>query len=278
MSAAATTQAPYLFGYSEEESQRLRKQARLFNPSTRRLLQDAGVGPGMHVLDVGSGLGDVALLAAELVGPSGAVVGIDTNPRSLDTARHRAHAAGLRNVSFRTGDIASLELDEAFDALVGRCILFFLGDPSAVLRRLVGYVRSGGPIALQEPGNATLQPVAVPPSALLDQLWQWIMQTYRHAGLDLSMGLHLFQLFGEAGLPAPEMHLDAAVGGGPEWAGYDYMASLIRILLPRIVQFGIATPEQVGVDTLAERLRAEVVSQQGVVTTWSFITAWARKP
>ena len=214
MSAAATTQAPYLFGYSEEESQHLRKQARLFNRSTHRLLQDAGVGPGMHVLDVGSGLGDVALLAAELVGPSGAVVGIDTNPRSLDTARHRAHAAGLRNVSFRTGDIASLELDEAFDALVGRCILFFLGDPSAVLRRLVGYVRSGGPIAFQEPGNATLQPVAVPPSPLLDQLWQWIMQTYRHAGLDLSMGLHLFQLFGEAGLPAPEMHLDAAVGVG----------------------------------------------------------------
>jgi hypothetical protein len=155
--------------------------------------------------------------------------------------------------------------------------LFFLRDPAAVLRRLVGYVRSGGLVAFQEPGNATLQPVAVPPSPLLDQLWEWIMQTYRHADLDLSMGLHLFRLFAEAGLPAPEMHLDAAVGGGPDWAGYDYMASLIRTLLPRIVQFGIATPEEVGVDTLAERLRAEVVGQHGVVTTWSFITAWARK-
>jgi hypothetical protein len=56
------------------------------------------------------------------------------------------------------------------------------------------------------------------------------------------------------------------------------MASLIRTLLPQMVQFGIATPEAVGLDTLAERLRAEVVGRQGVVTTWSFITAWARKP
>jgi ubiquinone/menaquinone biosynthesis C-methylase UbiE len=278
MSAAAKTQTPYLFGYSEEESQRLQKQARLFNPSTRRLLQDAGVGHGMHVLDIGSGLGDVALLAAEVVGPSGAVLGIDNNPSILDSARDRARAAGLHHVSFRPGDIASLELEEVFDAVVGRCILFFLRDPAAVLRTLAGRVRSGGLIAFQEPGNATLQPVAVPPSPLLDQLWQWIMQTYRHAGLDLYMGLHLFPLFAEAGLPVPEMHLDAAVGGGPEWAGYEYMASLIRTLLPRIVQFGIATPEEVGVDTLAERLRAEVVGRQGVVTTWSFITAWARKP
>ncbi len=157
----------------------------------------------MHVLDVGSGLGDVALLVAELVGPSGAVVGIDTNPSSLETARDRARAAGLGHVSFRTGEIASLELGEEFDAVVGRCILFFLRDPVAVLRRLVGYVRSGGLIAFQEPGNATLQPVSVPLSPLLDQLWGWIMQTYRHADLDLSMGLHLFRLFGEASLPAP---------------------------------------------------------------------------
>jgi hypothetical protein len=179
---------------------------------------------------------------------------------------------------FREGDITSLEVEEEFDAVVGRCILFFLRDSAAVLQRLIGSVRSGGLIAFQEPGNATLQPVGVPPSPLLDRLYQWIIETYRHAELDLYMGLHLFRLFGEVGLPTPEMHLDAAVGGGPEWGGYDYMASLIRTLLPRIVQFGIATPDEVGIDTLAERLRAEVVGHNGVVTTWSFITAWTHKP
>ena len=70
--------------------------------------------------------------------------------------------------------------------------------------------------------------------------------------------------------------LDAVVGGGPEWVGYGYIASLIRTLLPVMVKFGVATAEEVGIDTLEERFRDEVVSQGGVVTTWGFITAWAR--
>ena len=54
----------YLFGQSAEEAERLRLQARMFAPYTARFLQDAGISPGMKVLDVGTGAGDVALLAA----------------------------------------------------------------------------------------------------------------------------------------------------------------------------------------------------------------------
>jgi hypothetical protein len=60
---------PYLFGHSDQETQRLLNQARLFNPSTRRLLVEVGITAVMSVLDVGSGAGDVALLAADPVGP-----------------------------------------------------------------------------------------------------------------------------------------------------------------------------------------------------------------
>ena len=69
-SSTARTSPPgasYLFGHSDAETRRLRVQAQLFNPSTHRMLVDAGVAPGMRVLDVGSGAGDVALLVAELV-------------------------------------------------------------------------------------------------------------------------------------------------------------------------------------------------------------------
>ena len=104
------------------------------------------------------------------------------------------------------------------------------------------------------------------------------METYRRAGMDQKMGLRLFPLFSEAGLPVPEMRLDAAVGGGPEWAGYGYVASMLRTLLPLIVKFGVATAEEVDIDTFEERFRGEVVGRGGVVTTWSFVTAWARLP
>jgi hypothetical protein len=157
------------------------------------------------------------------------------------------------------------------------CALFFIQDRLTVLRRLVESVRRGGVIAFQEPGNATLSPSALPPSPLLDQIWRWIMELYRKTGMDLYAGLRLFSLFKQANLPDPQMHLDAAVGGGPDWPGYEYIAGLVRTILPRLVEQDIVTAADVNIDSLADRLRDEVVRSNGVVTTWTFITAWARK-
>ena len=178
-------------------------------------------------------------------------------------------------MSFVVGDAASAELDRDFDAVVGRCVLFFAREPAVLVRRLTGYVRDGGIVAFQEPANATLAPMSLPHSQLLERLWTWILETYRRADMDLFMGLRLRSIFARAGLPAPEMHLDAAAGGGPDWPGYEYMARLIRTLLPQITGFGVATEEDVGIDTLADRLRAEI-GDDGVAVTWGFITAWAR--
>ena len=73
---------------------RLTLQAEIFEPMTRRLLDNAGLGEGMRVLDLGCGAGDVTLLAAERVGPSGLVVGIDRDARSHDAANERARRCG----------------------------------------------------------------------------------------------------------------------------------------------------------------------------------------
>ena len=267
----------YLFGHSQTETDRLLRQAEMFGPYTRRLFEQAGISPGMKVLDVGSGAGDVAFIAADIVGQNGKVAGVDSNAEILAIARQRADALNLKNVTFEVGDVASVPLDHDFDAVVGRCVLFFMQDRLRALRRLVDSVRAGGVIAFQEPGNATLPPSAVPPSVLLDQIWHWIMELYRETGMDLYAGLRLFSLFKQANLPDPHMHLDAAVGGGADWPGYEYIAGLVRTILPRLVQHGIVTAAEVDIDSLAHRLRDEVVRSNGVVTTWSFITAWARK-
>jgi ubiquinone/menaquinone biosynthesis C-methylase UbiE len=278
MSQTSPSAASYLFGHSDAETRRLQVQARLFEPATRRMLMDTGIAPGMRVLDVGSGAGDVALLIAELVGSEGQVVGVDSNPLILESARARAHAAGLANVSFLVGDIATVPLEGAFDAAVGRCVLVFVPDPVAVVRRVVQVVRPGGSVAFQEPGNAAHYPVAVPPSPLLEKMWSWFLNLYRLVGIDWYMGLRLYPIFVEAGLPGPAMHLDAAVGGGADWVGYEYMAGLVRTLLPQFVEAGVATAEEIDIDTFTDRLRAEIAGQQGIATTWSFVTAWTRKP
>jgi SAM-dependent methyltransferase len=273
---AMSGQAPdYLFGQSAEETERLRLQARMFASYTTRFLEDAGITRGMKVLDVGTGAGDVALLVADLVGREGTVMGVDFNAELIETARARAAAARLENVSFIVGDAASIELDRDLDAVVGRCVLFFTPEPAALVHRLADRVRDGGIVAFQEPANATLPPMSLPHSQLLERMWEWILETYRRAGMDLYMGLRLRSVFAQAGLPAPDMHLDAAAGGGPDWLGYEYMARLIRTILPLITKLGVATEDDVKIDTLADRLRDEI-GDAGVAVTWGFITAWAQ--
>lgn len=135
---------PYTLGRAPEETERLIKRAQIIAPSTRRLFEEAGMVAGMKVLDVGGGAGDVALLAAELVGPTGAVVGVDTNPAVLATAHERVRAQGLGNVTFREGDVESVALDDDFDAVVGRYVLIWVRDPGQVLRAAVRHLRPGG--------------------------------------------------------------------------------------------------------------------------------------
>jgi 2-polyprenyl-3-methyl-5-hydroxy-6-metoxy-1,4-benzoquinol methylase len=109
------------------------------------------MGPGQRILDIGSGVGDVAMLAARLVGPSGEVVGVERDVRSIARASARVAEAGLHNVTFMQSDVSQVTSGEPFDGVVGRCILQFLPDAAAVLRSLSRLIRPGGVLAFHEP-------------------------------------------------------------------------------------------------------------------------------
>src|SRR4030088_605371 len=128
--------SPYALGSTDREHERLVRQAALLAPCTERFFREAGVGPGQRVLGLGSGVGDVAMLAARLVGPSGEIVGVERDARSIARARARVAEAGLHNVTFTQSDVCQLSGDKPFDAVVGRFILQFLPDPVAALRSL----------------------------------------------------------------------------------------------------------------------------------------------
>jgi ubiquinone/menaquinone biosynthesis C-methylase UbiE len=266
---------PYVLGHSDEELWRLQKQAELWHPATHRFLEEVGIKAGMKVLDVGTGAGDVALLLADRVGPDGQVIGVDSSPTVLDYARRRAEAAAFTNVSFVQGDITQMDFARDFDAIVGRFILLHLREPVAVLGRLVRSLRPEGSIGFQE-YDFTRVSNSLPPCALYDQVGFWIRETLRHTGLDFQVGMRLYSLFLDAGLPAPQMYSEAVVGAGPNWSGYEITALTIRTILPLILKFGIATEQEVGIDTLASRLQEGIVSQRGVARGPDIISAWTR--
>jgi len=86
----------------------------------------------------------VALLAADLVGSKGRVVGVDRNGAGLEIARARAKSAGLSHLMFREGNLADIGSDEKFDAVVGRLVLMYQPDPAATLRQLASHLKPGG--------------------------------------------------------------------------------------------------------------------------------------
>jgi SAM-dependent methyltransferase len=265
----------YALGRSDAETRRLIAQHQLYGPFTRQFLAGAGITAGMKVLDVGSGAGDVALLLAELVGPEGRVVGVDTNAEILEVARARVRAAGWDSVALQAGDAFELALDRDFDAVVGRWVLTYVPDPVALLRRARDRLRPGGIVAFQEL-DLSHAPRAFPTGPLHEQVVRWTTPPPGVPGPDPFMGLKLFKVFLDAGLPAPRLRRDAPVGGGPGWPGYAYVAGTVRSLLPFLERFGGVGPEEVDVDTLEERLRAEVTGQDGVQLLPALVGAWAR--
>ena len=158
----------YVLGHSKRELERLSAQERLIGPFSRQLLKLAGVLPGMRVLEIGTGAGDVAILAADLVGPTGRVIGVDIASLAIEQARTRIAILGLNQVSFQLGDPTVLTFDQSFNAIVGRYVLLFQADAATMLRKLDRHLRPGGVIVFHEPDWSFIQSV---PHAPLYDLW-----------------------------------------------------------------------------------------------------------
>lgn len=271
---SAVRNVPYILEHSEREIRRLRHQAEIVDPITRRILLAAGVGPGMRVLDVGCGAGDVSLLIAELVGERGHVVGVDRESSALAVARSRAAAQHIGNVSFREGDPAALTFDQPFDAVAGRYVLMFQRDPPAMLEAVARHVRPGGIVVFHEPDWDGVR--SRPRSFSYDQCCQWIVETFRRTGIETNMGARLNAAFRAAGLGAPHMHLESVIGGGTggaDWAHQTF--ELVVTMLPEITSRGVATAAEVGIEALEQQMLLEIEAGS-VIVGRSEVGAWSR--
>ena len=263
----------YVLGHSDQELERLGTQARLIDPITRSFFRTAGIAAGMRVLDVGSGAGDVAFIAADLVGSTGEVVGVDRASAALVTAAARADARSLRNVTFREGDAAEMKFERPFDAVIGRFVLQFQRDASELLRRLATHVRPGGVIAFQESDWDGAR--SLPRSETYDRCCRWVVETLRLGGAETRMGSQLHSKFVAAGLPPPSMRLEAVVGGGAKASdALQLVVDLVRTQLPAMERLGVATAAEVDLPTLAERARSEAIANSSLIQTYSLIGAW----
>lgn len=185
-----------------------------YGPGTTALLQRIGLRDGMRVVEVGCGSGNIACWAAERVGPTGSVVGIDNSPAQIEQARKQAEARGLRNVEFRVADAYAPGLpDGTFDVAYCRLVLIHLTDPPAGLKAMRDLVRPGGTVACEEMESGVW--ACDPPADCVRRFFDLTIALGEKNGENFRLGGSLPRLFRAAGFARPEVgtNFPAAVRG-----------------------------------------------------------------
>ena len=242
-----------------------------------RLLRDAGIEKGMQVLDVGCGHGNVSAMLADLVGPGGSVVGLDQSAAAIAFARNRMQELGIANVTFIQADLGmppGAPSGASFDAIVGRRVLMYVSDRETKVRALLNALKPGGLMVFQEL-DASMVPSSNVPLPLHEQVHDWIWQTVIREGATPSMGLELAPLLERAGLVLEEVRAESIV---QTHAFRSETAALIRGIMHRIIEKGVATEAEMDVGTLDARLEAELSDARATFVGDMYFGVWARKP
>jgi ubiquinone/menaquinone biosynthesis C-methylase UbiE len=269
----------YVLGQSAYEYERLTLQAKVLRPFTEKFLTVAGIKPGMRVLEVGSGMGDVALLVAEIVGPRGRVLGVDRDATGLENARERTRQQGCSSwVSFQASNLVEFNTADQFDAIVGRYILLYQHDPGATIRHLLKFLKPGGIVVFHEL-DFTDPRSSDPPCAFWDEIYALLSEVFRRAGNPPDYGRRMAKAFLDAGLPFPTVLAESLAGGGRGLNLYRWIANTLISVSPRMGEMGLAMPGGVVADeTLAKRLEEEVVASGSQILGPIQFGAWTRKP
>jgi len=270
----------YVLEASLAEHQRLISSARRTGLHVREMCARAGVGMGARVIDIGCGPVGALLELAELTGPEGTVVGLDSSTEAVETARAIVSTRGLSNVSVMHGDIhaadpKTIASDGLFDAAHVRLMLAHQTDSVGTLQRVMALLRPGGRMLLFEAVEDPRYPTFDPPVPACQTARELVFAAMRHHGAGVDSARRLPRLCEEAGLRV----LDAR-GGFSLTTPASELVEITRLLLlsarKAIVAFELATDAVV--DALAEALAAAQGGEFRSVLGWLFVQVIAQAP
>jgi 2-polyprenyl-3-methyl-5-hydroxy-6-metoxy-1,4-benzoquinol methylase len=269
----------YIAGHDDEEMRRLELQSRVLKSSLEAVLRCAGLQPGMRVLDVGCGAGDVSLLAAELVGSMGEVVGIDIAPQPLEWARRRAEAMGFSHTRFEKCALDAVPPERQFDVVVERLVVVHQREPEAFVKSMVAHLRPGGLLICIEPEMIAPQVLAHPPLPLFNRAWEWLLSAVTSLGYRPHQGMELPPLLRRLGLLVEGSVLVGPVSSShePGAEAAHLPVNILRVLLPHAERLGVVKRADVDIDTLAERISAEACDGEGSLVPMLMVGVWARR-
>ena len=266
----------YVFGHSAEEYERLRRQAQTLEPVTRRLFRAIGLRPGWTCLDLGCGPGETMRLMGVMVGPSGAVTGLDRDPKAGREAIERLQATGACRYRFIEANMESTDDigGELFDFTFARLALLFTRDPIAVLRRMYRWTKPGGYVAVQDLYVRTID--LYPKHEACSELLRVIQETCERSGQDMEFAFKLPVYFVAAGIGTP----DGTDVNLPMTSLEPFIAhhqALCRSLLPRAIELGVTTQSRIR--DVFQDVEQAAADKRHYSALWpAMIGVWKRKP
>ena len=182
----------YLLSSGEAERDRLRLQARVWEPEAEIMLDQIGVGPGWQCVDLGCGGMGILGPLSRRVAASGHVVGVDIDPIQIEAARAFIAETELSNVEILQRDAYNTGLPrESFDLVHARFVFAPAGRDEALLREMLALAAPGGVLAIQEPDASSWN--CFPPNAAWDRLKSVILSAFVQSGGDFNAGRRTYQ-------------------------------------------------------------------------------------
>ncbi|HCL5074348.1 TPA: methyltransferase domain-containing protein [Salmonella enterica] len=243
---------------------------------TLQLLLDAGISEGMRVLDVGCGYGDVTFMLSRLVTATGEVVGIDHDSNALSIARERKATLGQQDqpIFIQSGLLDLPESVGTFDAIIGRRVLMYQADTVAATTALTKHLSPGGVMVFQE-HDTTMAPASVDSFTLHRKAQSWIQQMIDREGADLHIGFNLHSILTNAGLIVESVRAECLI----QTPDTPYsLGNIVKACLPRIITLGVATADEIEIETLQQRLDDERSQSTSIYIGDVIFGVWARKP
>jgi ubiquinone/menaquinone biosynthesis C-methylase UbiE len=221
--------------------ERLRILSRVMRPTSLALLERAGLGPGMKVLEIGSGGGDLAFDIARIVAPGGRVLGTDIDPTKLDLATREAAELHLANIAFEPGNIMERPPAGNFDFIHARFVLTHLTDPARALEHIRAALSPGGIVVLEDIDFSGY--FCYPDCAALWRYVHLYTETTRRRGVDANIGPRLPSLLAAAGFENIQVNIvqPAGLAGEVKWMSPLTMENIAEAVIAE----GLATAEEI---------------------------------
>ncbi len=264
---------PYMLAHGEKAVSRLELLERIFGPATRHLLSGAGLSPGMHVAEIGCGIGFTARWLSTQVSPDGSVAGVDSSSEQLHIAEKSAAQAGTTNLSFREGNAYETGLPRSsFDLVYCRFLLCHLADPAKALAEMGCLLKRGGILVCEDHDDGGI--FTEPTTHAYKRLVEISDAVNRSHGLDSYIGLRLPRLFRKVGFSQPEAKVNQiALLRGEEKRFWELT---LREAAPAIFAAHASTSEEL--DAICEEMR-KIAQDESILLMLARVTqVWARKP